>query len=45
MEDSKGQKVQNTLSRLHSSHTKNVLGGDNKIPMERKQGKQYIIYK
>ena len=27
------------------SHLKNFLGGDNKRPMERKQGKQYIIYK
>ena len=33
------QKVQNTILRLHSSHTKNVLGSDNKRPMERKQGK------
>ena len=24
---------------------KNVIGGDSKRPMERKQGKQYIIYK
>ena len=39
------QKVWNTISRLNPSHIKNVLGGDNKRPMERKNGKQYIILK
>ena len=39
------QKVWNTILRLHPSHIKNVLGGDNKRPMERKQGKQCIIFK
>ena len=39
------QKVQNTILRLHSSHTKNVLGSDIKRPMERKQGKHYITFK
>ena len=39
------EKVQNTISRLHSSHTKNVLGGESKRPMERNQGKQYFIFK
>ena len=37
------QKVWNTISRLHPSHTKNVLGGDNKRPMERKHGNS-ILY-
>ena len=44
-EITRDQKVQNTISRLHSSHTKNVLGGDSKRPMEGKQGKQYITFK
>ena len=39
------KKVWNTISRLHPYHIKNVLGGDNKRPMERKHGKQYIIFK
>ena len=34
------KRVQNTILRLHSSHIKKtVLGGNNKRPMERKQGK------
>ena len=39
------QKVHNTISRIHSSHTKNVLESDSKRPMERNQGKQYITFK
>ena len=39
------QKVWNTISRLHPSHIKNVLGGDSKRPMERKQDKWYITFK
>ena len=44
-EITKDRKVQSTILRLHSSHIKTALGGNNKRPMERKQGKQCIIFK
>ena len=44
-EITKDRKVQSTIFRLHSSHIKTALGGNSKRPMERKQGKQCIIFK
>ena len=43
--NSEVKEVWNTISRLHPFHILNIQGGDSKRPMERKQGKQYIIYK
>ena len=43
--NSEVKEVWNTISGLHPFHILNVQGGDSKEPTERKQGKQYIIYK
>ena len=39
------KEVWNTISSLHPPHILKAQRGDSKRPMERKQGKQYIIYK
>ena len=45
LNNSEVKEAWNTISRLHSFHILNIQGGDNKRPTERKQSKQYIIYK